>query len=128
MKFSLVTGGEYHPSGLGAWDMMLDRTGKWVATWKRMGLETQFGPFQLGREENEQLWSLIKQANLSGLNSSIRPGFPDEGRYVFTFQKNQEEKNLELWEGDVRKLVTIKRLMTEINGLLQQYTGQNANL
>ncbi|HNB51140.1 MAG TPA: hypothetical protein PK530_04325 [Anaerolineales bacterium] len=127
MQFSLTVGLEYHPSGLGAWELALTHTGELSAIWKR-GQITSFGPFQLGREENARVWGLIESIHIPASSPPQRLGLPDEVRYIFIFQLDETSYTLELWHGDLPHLPEAQALVVEINGLNEKYTRHKAYL
>ena len=126
MQFSFSTGNEHHPSGLGAWQGSLTGHGTLMVSWKRAGHESSFGPFQLENEENQRIWGLINRMNIPALSSSTRMGIPDEVICTFTIHFDEEPHSTWMWMEDARKIASVDRLVTEIDRLIKQYTGQTS--
>ena len=123
-SFTFSCDKEYHPSGLGAWKVTLSDNGVIMMFLDRADHETSFGPFQLTKEENEVVWGLIKKMQIPALASSTRMGIPDEIIYTFTIHFDEELHSTWMWMEDVRKIASVHGLVTEIDRLIKQYTGQ----
>ena len=126
-SFSLSTGNEYHPSGLGAWKVDLDEQGVMLASWHQLGQETRFGPFQLEKEANEQIWELISHMNLPNISSSERMGIPDEVMYTFTLDANDVHYHAWMWQGEIENSPPVRAVVAAINRWVTTHTGQSVN-
>jgi hypothetical protein len=126
--FSFTFGSEYHPSGLGAWQVTVDKSGMLTATHRKIGEEIDFGPFHLPMDENDHIWALILNLNITSYPPGFRMGVPDEVMYTFKLETDNHTQTAWMWAGDGRKIPVVLAVVVEMDRLIEQYTGQKAHL
>jgi hypothetical protein len=123
-SFEFSSSGAYHPSGFGEWQIKLQEEGKLSITHDLAGKVTEYGPYQLTEEEKRGFWELITAIDLPGLESSQRPGNPDEVKYTFVLKDRSGEHRAEIWISDALSDSHILALVEYITSLIESYTKQ----
>lgn len=122
--FEFSSGGAHHPQGFGEWRVSLDATGAFSITHNIRDEVKDYGTFTLTERENTELWELVQAANIEGLESSQRPGVPDEVKYTFALRDGTQAHSVEIWINDARENDKIIALVDHIATLIEAYTGQ----
>jgi len=71
-----------------------------------------------------QLWNLIDQCNFEKLNSSQRPGLPDEITYIFILKSPTGDLQVEMLIGDVQENQDLIALVDQIGVIVETYTSE----
>jgi hypothetical protein len=118
------SGGKYHPSGFGEWRARLCGDGSLVVS-HIVGEETKSEDvFTLTKVESRKLFSLFCAVNIKRLESSVRPGIPDEVRYSFALRDGSGAYNKSVWINDARENPAIMDLVGYLATLIEKYTGE----
>ena len=123
-EFYFSSGGSYHFEGVGEWIIVLDDDGSFSVRHNVQGEITEYGPFALSVDENDEMWRLIEAADVDGLQSSERPGMPDEVQYTLALSTNGSRHEAQIWIGEVQEMEQVLRLVDQIGVLIEAYTGQ----
>jgi hypothetical protein len=84
----------------------------------------EYGPFELAEQENSDLWELVGAVGIEDLESSDRPGVPDEVWYTFVLRDGTQEHKVEIWTNDARENEKITALVDAVAVLIEAYTQQ----
>jgi hypothetical protein len=123
-SFEFSSGGAYHISGFGEWQIALQKDGKLSIIHNLAGKITDYGSFQLPDEENRELWQLITALDLPNLESSQRPGNPDEVSYTFVLSDQSGEHLVEIWVNEALEDDRIVALVDAIASMIEATTKQ----
>jgi hypothetical protein len=126
LEFS--SGGAHHPEGFGEWRVRLDTAGAFSITHNVRDEMKDYGAFTLTDRENSELWELIRIADVKNIESSERPGVPDEVKYTFVLRDEIQAHSVEIWVNDARKNDKIVALVDRIATLIEAYTQQKTVL
>jgi len=126
--FEFSSGGAYHVEGYGAWQTSLDAGGTFTAVHDVRGEVEEFGPYELTKAQNDELWALIRAAGLQDLSSSERLGLPDEVQYTISLTEKGQVHEVALWVGDAREHEALMTLIEHIAALIEEQTQQTAVL
>jgi hypothetical protein len=120
--FLFNSGGRYHPSPWGEWDVFISRDGQYSIT-QFIGDEIPYsGMFTVPKEENEKIWNIIKEIGFEQIKSSSRPGVPDEVEFRFDLKKAEQEISIILWRNDADKIEKIKNFLPKLKEIIEKYT------
>lgn len=122
--FEFSSGGAHHPQGFGEWRVRLDAAGVFSITHKARDEIKDYGAFTLTERESSELWELVQAADIEGLESSQRPGVPDEVKYTFALGDETRAHLVEVWINDALQNDEIVALVDRIATLIEAYTGQ----
>lgn len=122
--FQFSSGGAYHFEGYGEWRLRLEADGALSIEHDVRGEVKDYGFFTLSDRENQELWELIQTAGIENLESSQRPGMPDEVRYTFTLNNGTQAHTAEIWIDDARQNELLVALVDRLGALIRSYTGQ----
>jgi len=122
--FEFSGGGAHHPKGFGEWQVRLDAAGAFSITHNVRDEVKDYGAFTLTERENSEMWELIRATNVESLESSQRPGVPDEVKYTFVLRDETQVYSVEIWINDARKNDEIVALVERIATLIETCTGQ----
>jgi hypothetical protein len=89
-----------------------------------LGTATGYGPFQLSPAEAASLWELIAAAAFEQRLSSRKRGLPDESMLGFALSAEETLHSFQLWASEAAGDAEIARLVQEIAGLIEKYTGR----
>ena len=120
--FEFSSGGAHHPQGFGEWRVRLDAAGVFSIAHNVRDEVKDYGAFTLTEGENSELWELIRAANIESLESSQRPGVPDEVKYTFVLRDEARAHSMEIWINDARENDEIIALVDRIATLIEAYT------
>ncbi|HLF89645.1 MAG TPA: hypothetical protein VI451_11900, partial [Anaerolineales bacterium] len=95
---------------------------------RKIGEEIDFGPFHLPMDENDHIWALILNLNITSNPPGFRMGVPDEVMYTFKLETDNHTQTAWMWAGDGRKIPVVLAVVVEMDRLIEQYTGQKAHL
>ncbi len=124
--FEFSSGGAYHIEGFGEWQVRLEETGSLAIAHNVQGQVTTYGPFALTEQEQDEIWQLIRAANIDELDSSQRGGLPDEVQYTLTLGKRNTPTTI--WINEARKHDKLMALVDGLAVLIEKYVGQKAVL
>jgi hypothetical protein len=122
--FEFSSGGAHHPGGFGEWRVRLDAAGIFSITHNVRGEVKDYGAFTLTERENSGLWELIQDTHIESLESSQRPGVPDEIQYTFALRDETQVHSVKIWVNDARENDEIVALVDRIATLIEARTGQ----
>lgn len=122
LEFS--SGGRYHPSGYGEWQVRLYGDGSVVATHAVGDGTESTDVFTPTNSETRKLFSLFCAVDIKRLKSSSRPGVPDEVSYTFRLKDGSGGYSRSVWIGDARENPAIGNLVGYIELLVEKYTGK----
>jgi hypothetical protein len=122
--FEFSSGGAHHPQGFGEWRVSLDAAGVFSITHNVRDEIEDYGAFTLTERENSESWGLVRAADIESLESSQRPGVPDEIKYTFALRDETQAHSVEIWINDARENDEIVALVDRIATLIEVYTGQ----
>jgi hypothetical protein len=122
--FEFSSGGAHHPKGFGEWQVKLNAVGVFSITHSIQDEVKDYGAFTLTERENSELWELIRAADIESLESSHRPGFPDEVKYTFVLRDETQVHSVEIWINDACKNAEIVALVDGITTLIEAYSRQ----
>lgn len=117
-----VWSGGSHLSRYGMWKTVFDKEGTFQASYNKADDITNYPSIQLTTVENEEIWRLLGNANIHGIESSTRNGIPDEVMVTFIYGNSESMDTLKIWQTDARKNDGLLTLLTEIEGLIKKYT------
>jgi hypothetical protein len=121
--FTFSSGGAHHPEGHGEWLFTLNQ-GPWVEISHRVGDDvSDYGEFELGWEEASALWRLVEAVDVLTLESSTRPGIPDEPTFTLELERGDGTHSVELWSGDARENPDVAALVDAIARTIEDCTG-----
>jgi hypothetical protein len=123
-SFEFSSGGAYHPSGYGEWRIQLESQGQLSIEHNVQGKVTEYGPFRISEQENQELWRLINQCKLENLGSSKLPGIPDEVKYTFSLKDPTGVHQADLWVGDTQDNYDLVLLVDQIGSTIESCTGE----
>jgi hypothetical protein len=123
-EFQFSSGGSYHIEGYCEWTIKLDSDGNLAVTHNVQDGVTDFGSFALSAEENDTLWGLVDALGINELESSKRPGMPDEVQHTLALMENGSRHEVQIWIGEAREIEALVKLVTQIGNLIETYTGQ----
>ena len=118
------SGGADHIQGLGEWQVTLDSGGAFSVAHNVRGDVEEYGSFELTERENSDLWELIEAAGIEDLESSERPGVPDEVQYTFVLKQGTGLHKAEIWVNDTRENDRITALVEGVAVLIEAYVHQ----
>jgi hypothetical protein len=122
LEFS--SGGQYHPSGSGEWRARFCGDGSLIVS-NIVGDQTKSKDVCiLTQVESRKLFSLFCAVDIKRLESSVRPGAPDEVRYSFGLKDGSGGYNKSVWINDARENPAIMNLVSYLAMLIEKYTGQ----
>jgi len=121
--FEFHSGGAHHPAGYGAWLVTATTAGLFAVQHDVRGTVYDCGSFTLAGPENENLWRLIKRADVAGRRPDDRPGLPDEPRYVFVVSDGASSCRLEIWRDEAVKDKNVVALLDYLAELIKKYAG-----
>jgi hypothetical protein len=124
LVFEFSSGGAHHPAGFGEWRVRLDGAGVFSITHNVRDEVEDYGTFTLTERENSELWELVRAADIESLESSQRPGVPDEVKYTFVLRDETQSHLVEIWVNDARKNDEIVALVDRIATLIEAYAKQ----
>ena len=104
--------------------MSLDAGGAFSIAHNVRGEVEEYGSFELTERENSDLWELIRAVGIKDLESSERPGVPDEVRYTFVLRDETQAYEVEIWINDARENEEITALVDSVAVLIEAYTQQ----
>ena len=118
------SGGEYHPSGYGAWNIRLCGDGSIIVSHAVGGETKSRDVFFLTTEESRNLISLFCAVDIKKMKSSTRPGEPDEVLYSLGLRDGSGTYNKSVWIDDAREDPAIMGLVDYLEVLVEKYSGQ----
>lgn len=127
-SFEFSSGGAHHVEGYGEWTLRLSAAGAFSISHNVQGKTEDCGTFTLAKNENEEIWRLIDAAKLDRIESSQRPGVPDEAQYTFALRDGGETHLVKTWLNDARENEAIMALVDRIGVLIESYTKKKAVL
>ena len=80
--------------------------------------------FDLIEQDSSDLWELVRAVGIKDLESSERPGVPDEVRCTFVLRDGTQEHQVEIWINDARENEKITALVDGVTVLIEAYTQQ----
>ena len=122
--FEFSSGGAYHIEGFGEWQIKLDAAGAFTIAHNVRGEVKDYGTFSLTESEKSELWELVRAADIESIESSQRPGVPDEVQYTFVLSDETRSHIVKLWVNDARKNSGIVALVDRIGVLIEKYAKQ----
>jgi len=123
LYFTFSSGGAHHPEGFGEWLFTLNQ-GPWVEIAHHVGDDlTDYGEFELGWEEASALWRLVEAVDVVSLESSTRPGLPDEPVFTLELERGDGLYTVELWANDARETADVAALVEAIGSAIESCTG-----
>ncbi len=128
-KFFFSSGGAYHPSGYGEWQVIIDNSGGIEIAHVVGEKKKEYGKFKLSQTETKEVWNLIEKANVRGLMESQRAGLPDEVAYTFKFTKTEivnltDVPGFVIWVNDAKKDQNIITLINHLGRLIEKFTKE----
>lgn len=117
------SGGDYHPSGYGAWYARLCGDGSLVVTHSVGGETKSRDVFMLTKREARDLFSLFCAVDIKRMKSPDRPGLPDEVRYSFGLKDGSGTYNKSVWINDAGQDPAIMDLVGYLETLIEKYGG-----
>ncbi len=126
-SFAFTSGGAQH-LGIGEWKVRADEDGRLAIELDSFGSAKDFGTFDLLPAESASLWDLIAGAALEERVSSSRPGVPDEAMLGFALFAQATLHSVQLWANEALADHSIKRLVEELEKLIEKYTGRRPML
>jgi len=122
--FEFSSGGAYHIAGSGEWQVRLDSAGAFSIAHNVRGVVKDYGVFSLAEKESVELWGLVRTANIGEMESSKRPGLPDEVQYTFALGDGTPTRSVKIWVTDARQNDRLVALVERIGTLIEKYTRQ----
>lgn len=122
--FEFSSGGADHIQGLGEWQVTLAAGGAFSIAHNLRGEVEEYGAFELTERENSDLWDLIEAAGIEDLESSERPGVPDEVQYTLVLRDGTGLHEAKIWINDARENDDITALVEGIAVLIEAYVHQ----
>lgn len=74
--------------------------------------------FTLSPGEARECWALIDAAAIPSLQSSARPGVPDESRYKLVLDTGGRVDEVEIWANDARSMADLNRLLAHLKTII----------
>ncbi len=124
--FEFSSGGAYHISGIGEWMLKADSTGKISIKHNVKGKVQDFGTFTLSGDENKKLWQLIDLLKVENMQTSTRPGIPDEVQYTFSLKSKSTNNSARIWINDLREKNEVQQFVAYVKTLIKKFTGKDA--
>lgn len=118
------TSGSAQTLGPGEWKVRADDEGRLAIEFDSFGSIKDFGTFDLLPDESDSLWDLIAGAAFEQRASSFRPGTSDEPMLGFALFAQTTLHSVQLWANEALADHSIKRLVDEIERLIEKYTGR----
>ena len=121
--FTFNSGGAGHIQGHGAWNVELSASGM---MWLRHDVRddsTDHGAHRLPPAESSALWKLIEAIDVTALETSTRPGVPDEVQYTFQLRGGDADHSAEIWANDADDSPAIEALINKLRILIERYAG-----
>jgi hypothetical protein len=119
-----TSGGAWHPGGYGAWTVKVAGSGAMSVRHQVGETVTDKGEFRLTDEEMGRISALVAALDVAHLESSTRPGLPDEVRYDFAVKDDTGVYVRWLWIGDARESEAVMNLVDYLSALIEKYTGE----
>lgn len=126
--FEFSSGGAYHLSGIGEWILNVNSAGKMTLKHNIKGKVQDFGNFTLTGDENKKLWLLIDSLKVENMQTSTRPGIPDEIQYTFSLKSESGSYSARIWINDLREKSEVRQFTGYTKELIKKYTGKDAVL
>lgn len=126
--FEFSSGGAYHISGIGEWILKVDSAGKLSIKHNVKGKVQDFGTFNLSSDENKKLWNLIDSLKVENMQTSTRPGVPDEVQYTFSLKSKSASHSARIWINDLREKNEIQQFIGYVKTLIKKFTDKDAML
>lgn len=124
--FEFSSGGAYHISGAGEWMLKVSSVGELDLKHNVKGKVQDSGTFNLTGEENKKLWFFIDSLKVENMQTSTRPGVPDEIQYTFSLKTKTGSHSARIWINDIRENNEVKQFTVHIKELIKKLTGKNA--
>jgi len=123
-QFAFANGNPNHPEGFGEWQLLLDSGGYFSLNHIVSDVETDHGITTLLPAENERLWQLITNAELTAVSSSTGDIEPDTVMYTFTLINGDDEKVITIWSTESQENQAIQDLLEGITKVIKSHTGK----
>jgi hypothetical protein len=121
LEFS--SGGEYHPTGYGAWTARLCGDGSLVITHVVRDETKSEDVVVLTKSESRKLFSLFCAVDIKGMKPPVRKGMPDEVTYRLDLKDGSGTYRKSVWLNDARQDPAIMDLVAYLETLIEKYTG-----
>lgn len=122
--FEFSSGGAHQIQGYGEWTVRLDEAGAFSISHDVRGSVKDYGTHSLAQQENTDLWTAVRAADIGSLQSSSRLGVPDEVQYTFSITDGGQTHTASIWVRDALQNDKIAVLVDNIAGLIEKYTGE----
>jgi hypothetical protein len=75
--------------------------------------------------ENDRLWQLIKDADLTAVPSSKEEAAPDTAMYTFTLMSGHDEHITTIWSTEVQENQAVQALLNGLAEVVKSHTGKD---